>query len=108
MVMVSKEDVADGVHELEVALPPRRSGRQCNIELITEPPGAEVIDAGKYVGLTPAHLGRPTSLRTLELELRDGDKSRKVRLGLPRGDYIVTVKLDGSSDPVVVPRPKRP
>ncbi len=108
MVMVSADDVADGTHKIEVDLPPRRAGRQSNLELITEPGGAEVIDAGKYVGLTPAHLGRPISLGTVDLELRDGAVTRKVKLGLPHGHFIVTVKLAGNADPIVVPRPDRP
>lgn len=108
MVSVTRAEVADGSHLVQVELPPRRSGRQSNLELITEPGGAEVIDGGKYVGLTPAHLGRPTSLGVLDLVLRDGDRQRAVKLGLPSGHFIVTIKLDGDADPVVVPRPARP
>jgi hypothetical protein len=104
MVMVDISDLAEGRYTIAANLRKTARGRECNIELLTDPPGAEILDGGRYVGLTPAHLARPASKRILELELKNGALSRTIKLGLPRGDFLVHVDMNSELDPVVTVR----
>jgi hypothetical protein len=104
-LVVQPSDLADGQHAEQEALPKLIGGRLSNLEILSTPPGAELYDGDRYVGLTPITLSLPTSRQLVPLRLVLDERTEKTfYFALPSGDHVLKIDLKADQDPIPVPR----